>query len=91
MAATSETSDDKGEPSPPKTQADFFLRASEKVKAKFPDAPGVYLFQDQAGRVLYVGKAKSLRARVGSYFLKAAAEDQRTTQLVSEAYDVDFI
>ncbi len=76
---------------PPKTQAEFFLRAGEKVRTKFPDAPGVYLFQDQAGRVLYVGKAKSLRARVGSYFLKAAAEDQRTTRLVREAYDVDFL
>ena len=75
----------------PKTQAEFFRRAGEKVRAKFPDAPGVYLFQDQAGRVIYVGKAKSLRARVGSYFLKAAAEDQRTTRLVREAYDVDFI
>ena len=76
---------------PPKTQADFFLRAAEKVRAKFPSTPGVYLFQDQAGRVLYVGKAKSLRARVGSYFLQAAAEDQRTARLVLEAYDVDFL
>ena len=91
MAADSETPDDANDTRPPKTQADFFLRAGEKVKAKFPDAPGVYLFQDQSGRVLYIGKAKSLRNRVGSYFLKAAAEDQRTTRLVREAYDVDFI
>lgn len=75
----------------PKTQAEFFARAAEKVWSKFPAAPGVYLFQDQAGRVLYVGKAKDLRARVGSYFLAAAAEDQRTARLVREAYDVDFV
>ncbi|MBX3432807.1 MAG: excinuclease ABC subunit UvrC [Pirellulales bacterium] len=75
----------------PKSQVEFFLRAAEKVRAKFPDTPGVYLFQDQAGRVIYVGKAKNLRARVGSYFLKAAAEDARTAQLVLEAYDVDFL
>lgn len=75
----------------PKTQAEFFLRAAEKVRAKFPDTPGVYLFQDQAQRVVYVGKAKNLRARVGSYFLKAAAEDPRTAQLVKEAYDVDYL
>ena len=74
-----------------KTQAEFFARAAEKVRSKFPHAPGVYLFQDQAGRVLYVGKAADLRARVGSYFLSAAAEDQRTAHLVREAYDVDFI
>jgi excinuclease ABC subunit C len=75
----------------PKTQAEFFARAAEKVRAKFPATPGVYLFQDQKGVVLYVGKAKNLKARVGSYFLKAAAEDHRTAQLVAEAYDVDFL
>jgi len=77
--------------SSPKTQAEFFARAAEKVRSKFPAAPGVYLFQDQAGCMLYIGKAKSLRARAGSYFLAAAAADQRTTLLVREAYDVDFI
>src|SRR5262245_27045737 len=75
----------------PKSQAEFFARAAEKVRAKFPAAPGVYLFQDHAGRVLYVGKANNLRARAGSYFLAAAAGDQRTFQLVREAYDIDFI
>ena len=75
----------------PKTQAEFFARAGEKVRAKFPTTPGVYLFQDQAGRVLYVGKAVNLRARAGSYFLKAAAEDSRTAQLVREVYDVDYL
>jgi excinuclease ABC subunit C len=78
-------------PDPPKTQAQFFAHALEKVRSKFPAAPGVYLFQDEAGRVIYVGKAKDLRARAGSYFLQAAAEDQRTTRLVREAYDIDFI
>lgn len=75
----------------PKTQAEFYARAAEKVRSKFPSAPGVYLFQDQAGRVLYIGKAKDLRARAGSYFLAAAAEDQRTARLVREAYDIDFV
>jgi len=75
----------------PKSQAEFFARAGEKVRMKFPNAPGVYLFQDQAGRVIYIGKAKDLRARVGSYFLAAAATDPRTAPLVKEAHDVDFI
>ena len=75
----------------PKSQVEFFLRAAEKVRTTFPDAPGVYLFQDKLGRVIYIGKAKSLKARAGSYFLKAAAEDSRTSQLVQEAYDIDFL
>jgi len=82
---------DSPDQSSPKTQGEFFLLASEKVRTKFPATPGVYLFQDQAGRVLYIGKAKNLRARAGSYFLKAAAEDQRTTRLVREVYDIEYI
>src|SRR5687767_15696423 len=78
-------------PDLPKSQVEFFLRAAEKVRTAFPSTPGVYLFQDKLGRVIYVGKAKSLKARASSYFLKAAAEDSRTSQLVLEAYDVDFL
>src|SRR6476646_1232368 len=63
---------------------------SEKVR-KFPRTPGVYLMKDAAGRVIYVGKAKSLRARAGSYFLKAAAEERRTAELVREIHDIDYI
>lgn len=64
--------------------------AAEKVKA-FPHVPGVYLMKDAAGRVIYVGKAKDLRSRAGSYFLKAAAEDQRTARLVEEIRDIDYL
>jgi len=64
--------------------------AAEKVKS-FPATPGVYLMKDAAGRVIYVGKAKNLRARAGSYFLKAAAEDRRTADLVAEIRDIDFL
>lgn len=64
--------------------------AAEKVKS-FPHRPGVYLMKDAAGRVIYVGKAKDLRARAGSYFLKAAAEDRRTAPLVQEIRDIDYL
>ena len=74
----------------PKTQADWFARAADKVRS-FPQTPGVYLMKDEAGRVIYVGKAKNLRARAGSYFLKAAAEERRTMQLVREIYDIDYL
>ena len=74
-----------------KSQAEFFARAAEKVRDKFPKSPGVYLMQDHAGRVIYIGKAKNLRARAGSYFLKAAALEDRTRLLVKEIYEIDFL
>jgi len=64
--------------------------AVAKVRT-FPTTPGVYLMKDNAGRVIYVGKAKNLRARAGSYFLKAAALDRRTADLVREIHDIDFL
>ena len=64
--------------------------AAEKVRS-FPQTPGVYLMKDAAGRVIYIGKAKNLRARAGSYFLKAAAEDPRTAKLVQEIRDIDYL
>ena len=63
---------------------------AEKVRS-FPQTPGVYLMKDEAGRVIYVGKAKNLRARAGSYFLNAAAEDPRTAKLVQEIRDIDCL
>ncbi len=67
-----------------------FRHALAKVR-EFPQTPGVYLMKDSAGRVIYVGKAKNLRSRAGSYFLKAAAEDRRTADLVREIADIDMI
>ena len=62
----------------------------EKVRG-FPDAPGVYLFKDRQGRVLYIGKAVNLRNRASSYFNRQAAEDRRTAELVPQICDADFI
>ena len=67
-----------------------FRRAADKVR-EFPQTSGVYLMKDSVGRVIYVGKAKNLRARAGSYFLKAAAEDRRTADLVREIADIDLL
>ncbi len=64
--------------------------AARKVKT-FPQTPGVYLMKDAAGRVIYVGKAKNLRSRAGSYFLKAAELDRRTAELVQEIRDIDYL
>jgi excinuclease ABC subunit C len=66
-----------------------FRRAAAKVR-EFPRTPGVYLMKDTAGRVIYVGKAKNLRARAGSYFLKAAQLEARTFW-ISEIGDIDCV
>ena len=59
--------------------------------AQLPLAPGVYLYKDDAGRVIYVGKAKSLRLRVRSYFSEDRQADIKTGTLLSEARDIDYI
>ena len=70
---------------------DFGLRRAASKVREFPQTSGVYLMKDSAGRVIYVGKAKNLRARAGSYFLKAAAADRRTAELIREIADIDYL
>jgi len=56
-----------------------------------PDAPGVYLFRDAGGTVLYVGKAISLRSRVRSYFLESSWVNAKTGSLAREIADIETI
>src|ERR687894_2571290 len=56
-----------------------------------PESPGVYRFRDAGGRVIYVGKAKSLRSRLNSYFADPFGLHQRTRQMVTTAASVDWI
>ncbi len=62
----------------------------EKIRT-LPIQPGVYLYKNAAGEVIYVGKAKNLRARVRSYLLEAAQADAKTGSLMREAVDLDYI
>ena len=55
-----------------------------------PEAPGVYKFRDPGGRVIYVGKAKSLRSRLNSYFADVAMLHPRTRQMVTTAGSVEW-
>ena len=55
-----------------------------------PDQPGVYRFRDDDARVIYVGKAKSLRSRLGSYFADPRSLHPRTRSLMQAAADVDW-
>jgi excinuclease ABC subunit C len=59
--------------------------------ASLPEAPGVYLFKDAAGKVVYVGKAGSLRNRVRSYFLESRWVDAKTGSLAREIADLETI
>jgi excinuclease ABC subunit C len=63
---------------------------AEKVR-QFPTTPGVYLMKDAQGRVIYVGKAKNLRARAGSYFQKGSEADRRVAGWIGEVVDVDYL
>src|ERR1700676_3546717 len=56
-----------------------------------PESPGVYLFKDAAGTVLYVGKAASLRSRVRSYFLESSWGNAKTGSLAREIADLETI
>ncbi len=59
--------------------------------AQLPLGPGVYLYKDAAGKIIYVGKARSLRARVRSYFNEDRLAEAKTGTLISEARSVDYI
>jgi len=66
------------------------MELREKV-AQLPTQPGVYLYKDGEGKILYVGKAKNLRSRVRSYFNEDRLAEAKTGSLISEARDIDFI
>src|SRR6202035_2430390 len=58
--------------------------------ASIPDVPGVYVFRDPSSTPLYVGKARSLRARLSSYFADGLTLPERTAHLVGNAASVDW-
>jgi excinuclease ABC subunit C len=66
------------------------MELRDKV-GQLPFSPGVYLYRDGGGRVIYVGKAKSLRNRVRSYFSEDKLADVKTGTLIAEARDIDYI
>ena len=87
MTDTQQTSDETTAAVPPVAGFDH---AAAKVR-EFPQSAGVYLMKDAAGRVIYVGKAKNLRSRAGSYFQKGAESEWRTAPWIHEICDIDYI
>ncbi|MCU1230276.1 MAG: Excinuclease subunit [Acidobacteria bacterium] len=64
------------------------LRARLK---ELPERPGVYLHKNAEGEVIYVGKARNLRNRVGSYIVGRGARDTKTMSLINEIDTIDFV
>ena len=68
-------------------------KRTKSLLSSLPDSPGIYVFRDATGKVLYVGKAKSLRNRVRSYFRKGGPveENLRIARMVKRIHDFDFV
>jgi len=67
---------------------------SERLKARLkelPDRPGVYMHKNAEGEVIYVGKARNLKNRVGSYLVGRGARDSKTMSLINEIDSIDFV
>ncbi len=63
----------------------------QSILDTLPDKPGCYLMKNEQGRIIYVGKAVNLRARVRSYFHAGTGEHPKTHKLVSEIADIEWI
>jgi DNA polymerase-3 subunit epsilon len=74
---------------PPKKSSKRAYPIDRSVRLNLPDRPGVYRLLDSSHRVLYVGKAASLRARVNSYFQKQRGYPERTLELLTRVREVD--
>ena len=62
----------------------------QKIRT-LPTSPGVYLYKNAEGQIIYVGKANNLRSRVRSYFLEGKLADAKTGSLLREAVDIDYV
>ena len=67
------------------------ININDPLLADLPKSPGCYLFKNVDGEVIYVGKAKVLKNRVRSYFLKGTTKDSKTKLLVKKIKDLDWL
>ena len=68
-----------------------FQRFRQDEYLRLPDKPGIYKFIDESSEIIYVGKAKSLKKRVSSYFTKANVDSRKTFKLVTEIRQIEFV
>jgi len=78
------------EPPPPLAPASD-LEGLKKVSGSFPDSPGVYLFKNAQGKVIYVGKALSLKKRTASYFNTAGQDSPKVRALTRQATSLEYV
>src|SRR5436305_2431145 len=71
------------------TRTETPAERTAEVRRKLPDSPGVYLFKDRRGRMLYVGKAQSIRKRVNSHFSNPSTRGAH--ELLEEIETIDFV
>src|SRR5688500_16089059 len=69
--------------------ADMDDRLKDVVQ-RLPDSPGVYKFYNESDLLIYIGKAKSIKKRVSSYFTKGSGLNRKTQRLVSEIVKIDY-
>jgi len=67
------------------------IKVTDQILTDLPKSPGCYLFKNAEGEVIYVGKAKVLKNRVRSYFLKGTTKDAKTKLLVKKIKDLDWL
>jgi excinuclease ABC subunit C len=63
---------------------------NQKIE-RLPTSPGVYLFKDDKGAILYVGKAGNIRNRVGSYFQRSSDKDAKTLLMLGKVFDIETL
>ena len=66
------------------------ITTADLREKRIPKEPGIYLMKDASGRIIYIGKAKDLARRVGSYFARRDHDD-KTARLVAEIADIEFV
>ena len=66
------------------------MTLAEKIR-RLPEAPGCYLYRDSSGAIIYIGKAKNLRHRVRQYFHASRWRDVKTSELVAQIADLEYI
>ena len=61
------------------------------ILSSIPTSPGIYFYKDKRNQIIYIGKAKSLRNRVRSYFTSTHKKDAKTQVLVRNIVDIDYL